>query len=122
MRAIQRARWASCAVALMICLPAIADEHKKSVGDCAAFDQADQGDDAVAFTIKNACSMPLDCTIAWRVVCAPSSKKRRAVHATSAKLALIDGTSQTKEASASVCGDDDWTIDSVDWSCEPNKD
>jgi hypothetical protein len=121
MRSLRRACWASLALAL-VSLPAIADEHKKSVGDCAAFDQASKGEDAMSFTIKNACTMPLDCTIEWRVVCAPASKKRRAVHPTSAKLALVDGTSQTREASAAVCGDDDWTIDNVGWSCEPNKD
>jgi hypothetical protein len=121
MRAIHRVRWVSFTLAL-VSLPALADEHKKSVGDCAAFDQASKGEDAMAFTIKNACTMPLDCTIEWRVVCAPASKKRRAVHPTSAKLALVDGTSQTREASAAMCGDDDWTIDDVGWSCEPNKD
>jgi hypothetical protein len=121
MRALRSARWVCFALAL-VSLSASADEHKKSVGDCAAFDQVSKGDDEMAFTIKNACSMPLDCTIEWRVVCAPASKKRRAVHPTSAKLALVDGTSQTREASAAVCGDDDWTIDSVGWSCEPNKD
>lgn len=122
MRSLRRARWATCALALTICVPAIAQDHKRSLAECTAFDQQSKGEDAVTFTIKNTCTIPLDCKIEWRVVCAPASKKRRAVHPGTSKLALDDGTSQTSEASAAICGDDAWTIDSVEWSCEPNKD
>lgn len=121
MRSLRRARWASCALALTICLPASAD-HKRSLADCTSFDQQNKGEDAVSFTIVNACTVPLDCKIEWQVVCAPHSKTRRAVHPNTQKLTLVDGTRQTASASASVCGDDDWTIDAVEWGCEPNKD
>lgn len=124
MRSLCRARWATSALALMICagIPALAGADKRSVEECATFAQDPKGDDAVTFTIRNACSVPLDCKIEWRVTCAPEAKKRRSLHPGSQKLALADGTTQTAEASAAVCGDDSWSIDDVEWSCAPNKD
>ncbi|HET7499376.1 MAG TPA: hypothetical protein VFK02_00170 [Kofleriaceae bacterium] len=122
MRATRWARWATCALAITICVPAFADRQARSLSSCTSFDQADKGDDKVAFTIHNACSIPVDCSVSWRVVCAPESKKRRASHPALVKLAILEGGSQSAEASAAVCGDAGWTIDSVAWRCEPNKD
>lgn len=132
MRTARRVRWATCALATPILSiisllastagPAFADRARRSLAECASFDQADRGNDRVAFTIHNACSLPVDCEVTWRVVCAPDSRKRRAVHPGSVKLAIADGASQSTEASAAVCGDDSWAIDSVRWSCAPNKD
>lgn len=126
MRANSWTRWATCALALSICVPAaLADRGgntKKSIASCTAFDQQDKDDDKVQFTINNTCSVPVDCSISWRVVCAPDSKKRRASHPGSAKLALGNGATLSAQASAAVCGDDGWSIDSINWTCEPNKD
>ena len=113
------ARWAACALALSICVPAFAKSKSRAVTDCASFDQADKGDDAIEFTIHNSCSVPVDCSISWRVVCV--SKKHRAVHPGSAKLALVEGTHQQAEASAAICGEASWSIDEVSWRCEPNE-
>ena len=116
------ARWAACALAITVCFPlAVVADSKKSIADCTAFDQNDKGDDAVQFTIHNTCSSGLDCTINWRVVCT-SRTKVRTVHPGSVKLELVDTTMQTAEASASVCGNASWSIDSIQWSCQPNKD
>jgi len=120
MRSHSWARWATCALAISISAVAFADHHK-SLSDCTAFDQADKGEDKVEFTIHNTCTIPVDCTVSWRVVCAPDSKKRRSSHANATKLAITDGTSQSADASAAICGDDAWAIDSVNWSCLPNK-
>ena len=122
MRSLSWARWASCALAISICVPAAFADHRKSLADCTAFDQADKGEDKVEFTIHNSCSVPVDCTVSWRVICAPDSKKRRNAHASNIKLAVTDGGSQSTDASAAQCGDDAWAIDSVNWSCQPNKD
>ncbi|HEU0029786.1 MAG TPA: hypothetical protein VFQ53_04070 [Kofleriaceae bacterium] len=125
MRSHSWARWASCALAISICVPAaLADGRasRKSLADCTSFDQEDRGEDKVALKITNTCTVPVDCTISWRVVCAPESKKRRAVHAGSAKLALETATSRSAEASAAVCGDDSFAIDQIQWACEPNND
>jgi hypothetical protein len=122
-------RWATCALAIAIVMPgvmpvvpALADRPRRSLGSCTSFDQADKGDDRVAFTIRNACSIPVDCSVSWRVVCAPDTRKRRAAHPGSVKLSIAEGTSQSAEASAAICGDDAWAIDSVAWTCLPNKD
>lgn len=141
MRSESWARWAACALAILIAIPvATADRMsvegrarntsegrvemnrgKKSLSTCTAFDQVDKDDDKVQFTIHNTCTVPVDCSISWRVVCAPESRKRRASHAGAAKLALGDASSQSTTASAAVCGDDGWAIDSIVWACEPSK-
>lgn len=122
MRTVSWVRWATCALAISIVVPALADRPRRSLAACMSFDQAERGDDRVAFTIRNACSIPVDCSVSWRVVCAPDARKRRASHPGSVKLAIAEGASQSAEASAAICGDDAWAIDSVEWSCQPNKD
>jgi hypothetical protein len=120
MRPVHRARWATCALALSICSPARAD---RSLAACTTFDQADQADAKVAFTIHSTCTIPIDCHVSWRVVCAPASKKRRATYPSAVRFALAaGGDSESTLASAAVCGDDSWTIDSVRWRCQPSKD
>ncbi len=124
MRSTKWARWATCALALSICLPAVADHartSKKSLSDCTMFDQNDKGDDAVEMSIHNSCSMPVDCTLQWKVVCAPKSQKRRAVHASSTVLSIGTGATQSTAASAAACGDDSWSIEGIEWSCKPNE-
>jgi hypothetical protein len=136
MRTVLRARWATCALAIPIAIsfvvssavPAVAgpasggERPRRSLAACTSFDQADRGDDKVAFTIRNACSVPIDCAVSWRVICAPDARKRRASHPGSVKLAIADGATQSAEASAAVCGADAWEINSVSWSCQVNKD
>ena len=130
MRTVSSVRWAGCARALAVAIsivpasavPASADPPRRSIAACARFDQVDRGDERVAFTIHNGCSIPVDCAVSWRVVCAPDAKKRRASHPGSARLAIPEGASLSAEASAATCGDDAWVIDSVVWSCQPNKD
>jgi hypothetical protein len=122
MRSRTWTRWAICALAITVCVPVVASARGgKSVAHCTSFDQQDKGDDAVQFTIASTCSMPLKCSISWRVVCAPGVKKRRAVHPT-ARTFTLDKSSDTSEASAAVCGDDAWSIEGVQWNCEPDND
>ena len=115
------ARGAICALAITVGVPAFAQKDK-SLDDCTSFTQTEKGDDVLALTVQNSCKVPIDCSVTWRVVCAPQSAKRRSVHPSSKKFALTEGSGQTVEASASVCGDDDWSLDSIKWGCEPNKD
>jgi len=122
MRSTFWARWATCALAITVVVPvAAADRKPKSLSDCTSFVQEDKDEDKVSFKIQNTCSMPVDCTVSWRVVCAPASKKRRAAHPGSQKLTLDTGASLSAEASAAVCGDDSFAIDQISWSCQPNK-
>jgi hypothetical protein len=120
-----------CVVALLVSSSAFAqpkpavkkpvERPAKSLSDCTTFDQQDKGEVAVDLSVHNSCTIPVDCTVSWRVVCAPSSKKRRTEHPGSQKLALVEGTTSSTEASAAICGDDAWSIDSIEWSCAPNK-
>jgi hypothetical protein len=119
MRHAKWARGGSFALALSICVPAFADHAKKSVSECTAFDESEKGEDALQLTVHNSCSMPVDCTLSWVVVCAPKSAKRRAEHASSASFSLDHASSQSADASAAVCGDDSWSIEGVSWTCQP---
>lgn len=120
------ARWATCALAMSICVPALADRDtgaraKKSLSECTSFDQTEKTEVALDLSIKNSCTIPVDCSISWRVVCAPDSKKRRSVHPASSKLSLVEGATSSAQASAAVCGDESWSIEAIEWSCQPNK-
>lgn len=124
MRSTSWARWATCALAIMIIVPAAAakDEGRRSISSCTSFDQTDRDEETVELTIHNSCSIPVDCSISWRVVCAPDSKKRRAAHPGSKKVSLPSAGTTSAQASAAICGDDAFAIDSIQWSCQPNKD
>lgn len=122
MRSTAGARWAICALAISTFVPVALANQKKSLADCTTFDQKDKDETTTELTVKNACTIPLDCSMSWRVVCAPDSKKRRNVHANEEKFGLASSGEMTKLASAAVCGDDPWQIDSVQWTCTPNKD
>lgn len=122
LRSHKWARWATCALAISICVPvATAGKAKKSLADCTTFEQNDKDDDTVEMKVQNSCTIPVDCSVSWRVVCAPDSAKRRSVHAGSKTFSLTEGSGQSAEASATVCGDDSWQLDSIKWGCEPNK-
>jgi hypothetical protein len=124
MRATRWTFGATCALAIIVFGSSALAGHadaKKSLAECTSFEQNDKGDSAVEFTVKNSCTVPIDCSISWRVVCAPESHKRRSVHASSTKLTLNTSQVLSAQASAAACGDDGWSIDDVHWSCEPNK-
>ena len=117
------ARWATCALAISIGMPAVAGTHtKKSLSDCTTFTQTEKSEVAFDLEVHNSCKAQLDCSVSWKVVCAPQSKKRRAVHEKFSKFTLTEGTGQRTEASAEICGDEAWTIESVEWGCAPSKD
>ena len=126
MRSMTGARWATCALAAMIVVPAVTSSSsaasKKSLDDCTSFEQVETSEEAMDLTIKSTCSIPIDCTVSWRVVCAPDSKKRRSAHRSNAKMTFPTVDTKSAQASAAVCGDDPWVLDSIAWACEPNKD
>lgn len=123
MRSTRWARWATCALALSICVPALAKTAtRKSIADCTSFKQTEKDESTLSIEVHNSCSMPVNCKVAWRVVCAPDAPKRRAAHAKTQKFTLKEGADQALEASAAMCGDDSFTLDQVQWGCEPNKD
>jgi hypothetical protein len=126
MRSMTGARWATCALAAMIVVPFVTADSsaggKKSLDDCTSFEQVETSDEAMDLTIKSTCTIPIDYSVSWRLVCAPDSKKRRATHRKSAKMTFPTVDTKSAQASAAVCGDDPWVLDSINWACEPNKD
>lgn len=128
MRSMTGARWATCALAAMIVIPFVtacesaSAGSKKSLDDCTSFEQVETSEEAMNLTIQSTCSIPIDCSVSWRVVCAPESKKRRSTHRGSAKMQFPTVDTKSAQASAAVCGDDPWVLDSINWTCEPNKD
>ena len=127
MRSRNGARWAWCALALVsLIAPASAQpdkhERKKTVGDCATFDQKENPDATVDFTVTNACTIKVECSVTWSVTCAPDSPKRRSSKHEGASFNLETSQAKTSTASAARCGDDGWSIDDVTWSCAPSKD
>lgn len=101
--------------------PAAADGvRKRSLARCTSFDQREQ-ESALELTIKNSCTMPIDCTLSWQLVCAPESKKRRKVMPSQTAFTLSSEAVQATSASAEACGDDSWIIKDVLWRCEANK-
>jgi hypothetical protein len=128
MRSMTGARWATCALAAMIAISGLTAcesataGSKKSLDDCTSFEQVETSEEAMDLTIKSTCSIPIDCSVSWRVVCAPDSKKRRNTHRGAAKMQFPTVDTKSTQASAAVCGDDPWVLDSINWACEPNKD
>ncbi len=130
MRSIRRARRVRSILALaLVCLSSSvgADgarplkRDKGSITACTSFTQRDASDDAVEFTVANACTMPIECTITWAVVCAPDTK-RKSRKQEGAAFTLATSESRVTTASAARCGDDGWSIDDVSWQCAPSRD
>jgi hypothetical protein len=132
MRTITRARWAGSALALLSLLvstTAGADKDavrkkpaRQSIADCATFVQKDSGETTVDFTVDNACSIPVECTVTWSLTCAPDVPKRRSKKFEGASFTLASTETKTTTASADRCGSDGWAIADVSWSCAPSKD
>lgn len=101
--------------------PATADDvRKRSLARCTSFDQRET-ETALELTIKNSCTMPIDCTVSWQLVCAPESKKRRKITPAQMAFTLSSDAVQSTAASAEACGDDSWVIKNVLWRCEASK-
>ena len=123
MRSMSWKRWATCALAASILVPALATAGgRRSLDDCTSFSQVEETEEVTSLTVTSTCSIPIDCTVSWRVVCAPDSKKRRAAHRNSVVFAFPTTDTKTARASAEICGDDSFVIDSVQWSCQRNRD
>ncbi len=102
--------------------PAAAQEpHRRSLARCTRFEQHGKTEVSLELSVSNTCSMPIDCTVSWEVVCAPESRKRRRATAGSASFTVQTSSAQAAEASAATCGDDSWVIRAISWRCEPSK-
>jgi hypothetical protein len=127
MRAPRSRAWVTSALALSLLAPSLSSPRvaqadrgpRRSLASCASFTQQDKGDAALELTVRNACSIPIACALAWRVTCAPASKRQRVIPG-AARLSLAATEVGAAEASAALCGEDAWTIDRITWSCQPS--
>ncbi len=94
---------------------------QRSLARCTSYEQREKNDASLEISIKNSCSMPIDCKISWQLVCAPESKKRRKVLPESLTFTISTDATQSTAASATACGDDSWLIQGVSWRCEASK-
>ncbi len=122
-RLLGAAALCALAVSSISAIPSIAAAdgvRKRSLARCTSFDQREQ-ESALELSIKNSCTMPIDCTLSWELVCAPESKKRRKITPSQTAFTLSSEAVQATSASAEACGDDSWIIKNVLWRCEASK-
>jgi cell division septation protein DedD len=115
---------ALCALAVLTATlaPAAADPpRRRSLAQCTAFEQREKDEVSVELTVRNTCTVPINCRVSWRLVCAPESKKRRKVTPGSVAFTLAEASAQVTEASAAECGDASWMIKDVIWRCDSSK-
>lgn len=115
---------ALCALVVIpsVFAPAQADtSRRRSLASCTQFEQNDKDEQSLELRVRSTCTMPIDCTLSWQVVCAPQSRKRRKVTTGSAAFTVESASEKAAEASAASCGDDSWLIKGVSWRCEPSK-
>ena len=82
--------------------------------------KADKGDDAIALSVHNSCAVAIECTVTWQVTCV-DAKKHKSLHPNEQKLSVTEGSTQSLDASASICGEQSWSIDAIQWACQPPK-
>lgn len=95
--------------------------RRRSLASCTQAEQRDKDELSIALTVRSTCSMPIDCKVAWNLVCAPQARKRRKVMPGQASFTVPSSSAQETELSAAACGDDSWVIKDVTWRCEPSK-
>lgn len=90
-----------------------------SVTQCMSYNETPNPSGGLDLTIQNNCGFSAKCKLAWKVVCAPQSTKRRKLHSHLVMFDLEPGQSQSRHANASACGDDSWQLSAITWSCTP---
>lgn len=99
-----------CAVA-----GAAAAVTRRSAGRCVRYSQKmDRARTGVLMQLRNRCRFPVTCTLEWKLVCAGSSASVE-----SASLDLARGEAESVHASAAGCGEGDWEVADVRWTCDP---
>lgn len=92
-----------------------AGKSVKSVSRCVKYRQ-DQRDTAIEIFLDNTCERDLSCSMSWSLTCHREDGELER-HRVDEAFELIDGTVHKVNASALSCGEDDWSISNVRWSC-----
>jgi hypothetical protein len=88
---------------------------RRTAGRCVRYSQKmDSARTGVVMQLRNRCRFPVTCTLEWKLVCAGNS-----AGVESASLELARGKADSVHASAAGCGDGDWEVADVRWTCDP---
>lgn len=96
-----------------------AQAEAESAAECVGFSKTDV-DKGFEYSVSNACSKKLACTVSWTVSCEDNDRKVTSKKHEKAQLALSADGSAAVTASASSCKQG-WSIDDVGWSCHEAK-
>lgn len=88
---------------------------KARLSRCVKYSQ-EIGEADMTLVLKNRCKQALECTMTWALQC---HKEDDATETTERgeTFDIARGQDHTVIASASLCGDDGWSIQDVRWSC-----
>ena len=87
----------------------------ESVNACMKYRQQKLVEDGgLRMELRNCCQGPLKCAISCEVRCGKDDKPEPR----SADLDISAGTTESAYAYGTACGDGDWRISGVKWSCE----
>jgi hypothetical protein len=93
----------------------VAQEKRQRVFRCVRYNQSMGADkQSVDVGLANRCGHPVTCSIEWKVSC----EEGDGTEGGSGGHELAKGEKVTVNASAASCGDGDWEIHDVRWSCE----
>lgn len=85
------------------------------VSRCVKYSQAKGADEqSVDVGLANRCGFPVSCTLEWRVSC----EGEGGASESAISIELSRGEGEVVNASAARCGDGDWSVDEIRWSCE----
>lgn len=90
-------------------------DRPTNVKRCVRFRQAiDREAQQVTLRLKSRCDAELACTIRWKVDCEGDARDRHEARS----FGLESGESEAIAAEASSCGEGDWGIVGVRWTCD----
>ena len=81
------------------------------VNACVDYDETSD-DDSVSVRLRSSCERPLRCEISWELSCANAAPRSG-----EAAFRLRTGATSVTVASASACGEANWSVDALSWSC-----
>ena len=96
-----------------------ADKKRPPISRCIKYSQKKGADQqSVAVGLKNRCGYDVSCTVEWSVSCEDDDDQTARRNETRS-LDLDRGDAEIIRASAAMCGDGDWAVDDIRWSCDP---
>ena len=89
------------------------DQVEFTKDHCVRYDQQPR-DDGITLSLTSTCETTRQCSVKWHLRCGGDKHIRKG----GARFALSPTSTQTVDASASVCGEASWKISRVRWRCK----